>query len=73
MGFVTTADEIIAFLRSKGYKEETGRGRHGVKMVKGGNKISIPAHKGNMRIGTASGILAQAGYSINDVMNWRRQ
>jgi hypothetical protein len=49
MGFVSTVDEIMAFLKSKGYEEETGRGRHSVKMAKGRNKISILAHTGDMR------------------------
>jgi predicted RNA binding protein YcfA (HicA-like mRNA interferase family) len=71
VGFVTTAAEIIAFLASNGYHKETG-GNHGVKMVKGGNRIPIPMHRRDLKTGTASGILAQAGYTINDLMNWRR-
>ncbi|MDR0649603.1 MAG: type II toxin-antitoxin system HicA family toxin [Synergistaceae bacterium] len=62
----------MAFLVSKGYHKETG-GSHGVKMAKGGNRISIPMHKRDLKTGTANGILAQAGYTINDFMNWRRQ
>ena len=72
MGFVTTADEIIAFLKSKGYHVETGRGRHGIKMVKGSQRIAIPTHSRDIATGTASGILRQAGYTINDMMGWRR-
>jgi predicted RNA binding protein YcfA (HicA-like mRNA interferase family) len=73
MGFIITADEIIAFLASKGYSLETRRGRHGVKMVKGKHKISIVTH-GSRDIpkGTANSILAQAGYTADDVMNWRK-
>jgi len=40
MGFVTTAAEIIAFLHSKGFTIETGRGRHGTKLVKGKQRIT---------------------------------
>ena len=73
MGFVTTAAEIMAFLKSKGYHVEKGRGRHGVKMVKGSHRIAIPAHSRDMAIGTTNGILGQAGYIINDMMEWRRE
>ncbi|MDR1874680.1 MAG: type II toxin-antitoxin system HicA family toxin [Synergistaceae bacterium] len=62
---------MMAFPASKGYVRETGRGKHGVKMV-GATRIPIPAHPGNMPTGTARKILAQAGYSINDVIEWRR-
>jgi predicted RNA binding protein YcfA (HicA-like mRNA interferase family) len=72
MGFTITAAELIAFLASKGFHRETERARHGVKMVKGSLRLPIPAHAGDMPIGTAKNILAQAGYSINDVIEWRR-
>jgi predicted RNA binding protein YcfA (HicA-like mRNA interferase family) len=73
MGFVTTAAEIMAFLVSKGYHKETGRGRHGVKMAKGNHKIPIPQHaKKDMAPGTANHILIQAGYTIDDLIEWRR-
>ena len=72
MGFTITAAELMAFLRSKGYTIQSGKGRHGVKAVKGGQRISIPINGGTMADGTARGILAQAGYTINDVMDWRR-
>jgi predicted RNA binding protein YcfA (HicA-like mRNA interferase family) len=71
VGFVTTAEEIMAFLASKGYHRETG-GRHGVKMAKGGNRIPIPAHKGSLPRGTAQHILEQAGHTVNDLIDWRR-
>ena len=71
MGFTITATELMAFLRSKGYTIQTGRGRHGTKAVRGGQKISIPMHSRDIAIGTANGILAQTGYTINDVMEWR--
>jgi hypothetical protein len=45
MGFTITAIELMAFLAAKGYRKETGRGRHGVKMV-GATRIPIPAHPG---------------------------
>ena len=73
MGFVTTAAELLAFLRSKGFTIETGRGRHGTKAVKGEQKIPIPAHSGDLATATAGRILKQAGYTINDVLEWRRQ
>ena len=72
MGFTITASELIAFLRSKGYTIQTGRGRHGTKAVKGNHRIPIPAHSRDIAVGTANGILAQAGYTINDLMEWRR-
>ena len=61
MGFVTTAAEIMAFLKSKGFTIETGRGRHGTKVVKGKHKIPIPRHGGALAKGTVDGILAEAG------------
>ena len=72
MGFVTTIAEIMAFLKSKGYHLDTGRGRHGVKMVKGSQRIPIPAHPGDLPPGTAGRILKLAGYTINDFLEWRR-
>ncbi|MDR1580218.1 MAG: type II toxin-antitoxin system HicA family toxin [Synergistaceae bacterium] len=60
----------MSFLASMGYHRETG-GKHGVKMVKDGNRVPIPAHKGNLPRGTAQHILEQAGYTVNDLMNWR--
>ena len=68
MGFTITAAELISFLASKGFHKETGRGRHGVKMVKDRLRVPIPDHRRDMPIGTAKDILAQAGYSINDVI-----
>ena len=73
MGFTITAVELSAFLRSKGYTIQTGRGRHGVKAVKGGLRIPIPMHGGTLGKGVADKILSRAGYTINDVMEWRRQ
>ncbi|GHV26882.1 hypothetical protein FACS1894167_00930 [Synergistales bacterium] len=73
MGFVTTTAEIMAFLASKGYHKETGRGRHGVKMVNGLTRIPITAHKRDIATGTARGMLAQAGYSPDDLMEWRNK
>jgi len=72
MGFVTTAAEIIAFLKSKGYHVETGRGRHGTKIVKGNHRIPLPMHGGTLDKGTARKILSDAGYKPNDLMEWRR-
>ena len=71
MGFTITAAELMAFLRSKGYTIQTGHGRHGTKAVKGSQKIPIPRHGGTVPIGTARNILAIAGYTIDDVVEWR--
>ena len=60
----------MAFLRSKGFTIETGRGRHGTKAVKGEQKIPIPAHYGDMPPGTAVSILGQAGYNKTDFLEW---
>ena len=73
MGFTITAAELMAFLRSKGYTMQTGSGRHGTKAVRGAQRIPIPRHGGTMADGTVRGILAQAGYTTNDVMEWRRR
>ena len=73
MGFVTTAAEIIAFLRSKGFAIETGRGRHGTKAVMEEQRIPIPLHPGDLPPGTARRILNIAGYTISDFLKWRRQ
>jgi predicted RNase H-like HicB family nuclease len=61
-------DEITAFLASKGYTKETGLGRHGVKMVKGENRIPVPVHSRNLSKHTAGKILSQAGFTPDDVM-----
>jgi predicted RNA binding protein YcfA (HicA-like mRNA interferase family) len=71
MGFTITAAQIMAFLRAKGFHEETGRGRHGVKMVKGGLRIPIPIHHGDMRRATAKKVLEEAGFVEDDVTRWR--
>ena len=63
MGFTITVAELMAFLRSKGYTIQTGSGRHGTKAVKGNQKIPIPAHSGDMPLGTVVSILGQAGYN----------
>ena len=74
MGFTVTVAELLAFLRSKGYTVQTGRGRHGTKAVKGNHKIPIPAHGGTLGKGVAHKILSDAGgYTEDDVMKWRRQ
>ena len=73
MGFVTTAAEIIAFLKSKGYHVETGRGRHGTKAVKGKQRIPLPTHPGDLSSITADEILEQARYSKKDLLEWRRR
>ena len=69
---MTTAAEIMAFLKSKGYHVETGRGRHGTKAIKGKHKIPLPRHGGTLAKGTVDGILAEAGFSANDLIEWRR-
>ena len=74
MGFTVTVAELLAFLRSKGYTIQTGRGRHGTKAVKGNHRIPIPIiHGGTLGKGLAASILEEAGYTANDVMKWRRQ
>ena len=73
MGFTVTVAELLAFLRSKGYTIQTGRGRHGTKAVKGKHKIPIPRHGGTLAKGTADDILSEAGYSPEDVMEWRQK
>ena len=71
MGFVTTAAEIMAFLRSKGFTLETRSGRHGTKLVKGKLRIPLPTHPRDMSSGTAIEILRRAGYSKDDLLEWR--
>jgi predicted RNA binding protein YcfA (HicA-like mRNA interferase family) len=71
MGFTITEAELIAFLASKGFRKETGRGRHGVKMANGTMRIPITSHRGDMDKGTANKILKQAGYTPDDVLKWR--
>jgi predicted RNA binding protein YcfA (HicA-like mRNA interferase family) len=71
MGFTITAAELIAFLASKGFHKETERAGHGVKMVKGSLRLPVPAHVGDMKSGTVKDILRKAGYTGNDVMEWR--
>jgi predicted RNA binding protein YcfA (HicA-like mRNA interferase family) len=69
MGFTMTAAEVIAFLVAHGYHEEGG-GKH-LKMVKGGHRVPVPKHPGDMRKGTVNKILSLAGFTQNDVMEWR--
>ena len=71
MGFTVTVTELLAFLRSKGYTIQTGRGRHGTKAVKGSQKIPIPAHSGDIPPGTIVSILGQAGYNKAHFLEWR--
>jgi predicted RNA binding protein YcfA (HicA-like mRNA interferase family) len=71
MGFTITDAELIAFLASRGFHKETGRGRHGVKMVSGTTRIPITSHRGDMDKGTANKILTQAGCTPDDVLKWR--
>jgi predicted RNA binding protein YcfA (HicA-like mRNA interferase family) len=71
MGFTITAAEMMAFLAAQGFHKETERARHGVKMVKGSLRLPIPAHSGDMRKGTVNNILGRAGFSENDVIEWR--
>ena len=73
MGFTVTAAELLAFLQSKGYTIQTGRGQHGTKAVKGRHKIPIPIHGGTLGKGLARKILAKAGYEPEDFMKWRQQ
>jgi predicted RNA binding protein YcfA (HicA-like mRNA interferase family) len=73
MGFTITAAELIAFLAAQGFRVETGQGRHGVKAVKGSQRIPIPAHQGDLKTNTARKILKMAGYSVNDVLDWRQR
>ena len=73
MGFNVTVAELLAFLRSKGYTIQTGRGRHGTKVVKGNHRIPIPIHGGTLGKGLARKILYKAGYTADDVMKWREQ
>ena len=73
MGFTITVTELMAFPRSKGYTIQTGRGRHGTKAVKGNHRIPIPRHGGTLGKGLVSSILKDAGYTSDDVMEWRRQ
>jgi predicted RNase H-like HicB family nuclease len=42
----------MTFPASKGYRKETGRGRHGVKMLLGKTRISIPVHRKEIAKGT---------------------
>jgi predicted RNA binding protein YcfA (HicA-like mRNA interferase family) len=71
LGFTITAAELIAFLVSKGYHKETGRGRHGVKMVLGSTRIPIPVHRRDIPKGTINDILGRAGFDPDDVIEWR--
>ena len=68
MGFTITTIELMAFLRSKGYTIQTGRGRHGTKAVKGEQEIPILRHGGTLGKGLAAAILNESGYTANDVM-----
>jgi hypothetical protein len=73
MGFTITVAELLAFLRTKGYTVQTGRGRHGTKAVNGNHKIPIPMHGGLLGKGTACKMLSDAGDGLDDFMEWRRQ
>jgi predicted RNA binding protein YcfA (HicA-like mRNA interferase family) len=66
MGFTMTAAEVIAFLVAHGYHKEGG-GKH-LKMVKGGHRVPIPKHPGDMPKGTVNSILD----NVNPQRNYMR-
>jgi predicted RNA binding protein YcfA (HicA-like mRNA interferase family) len=73
LGFTVTVAEVLAFLRTKGYTVQTGKGKHGTKAVKGKQKIPIPIHGGGtLGKGVADKILSRAGYGLNDLIEWRQ-
>jgi hypothetical protein len=73
MGFTITAAELMAFLAAQGFRKETKRARHGVKMVKDRLRVPIPDHRRDMAKGTASHALLQAGFTPDDVIRWRNK
>ena len=74
MGFTVTVMELLAFLRSKGFTIQAGKGKHGTKAVRGKQKIPIPIHGGGVLAkGTLKSVLYKAGYTADDVMEWRQQ
>lgn len=71
MGFTMTAAEIIRFLKERGFIQKSG-GRHQVHLIRGKQKIPIPDHSGDLAAGTLRAILKKAGYTPDDVMEWRK-
>jgi predicted RNA binding protein YcfA (HicA-like mRNA interferase family) len=70
MGFTVTAAELRRFLEAHGFKALSQNGSH-LKMGDGTRTTIVPMHTGDLKQKTARGILAQAGFTVNDVMNWR--
>jgi predicted RNA binding protein YcfA (HicA-like mRNA interferase family) len=70
MGFTITAGELKRFLEANGFYVVSQNGSH-LKMTNGARITVVPMHTGDMKQKTARGILAQAGFTVNDVMNWR--
>ena len=70
MGFTITAAELKKFLEAKGFYVVSQNGSH-LKMANGTRTTVVPMHSGDMKQKTARGILAQAGFKISDVMDWR--
>jgi predicted RNA binding protein YcfA (HicA-like mRNA interferase family) len=70
MGFTITANELKQFLMANGFYAVNQSGSH-LKMTNGIRTTVVPMHTGDMKQKTARGILAQAGFTVNDVMNWR--
>ncbi|MDR0648332.1 MAG: type II toxin-antitoxin system HicA family toxin [Synergistaceae bacterium] len=44
-----------------------------MKMSNGTRTTVVPMHTGDMKQKTVRGILVQAGFTVNDVMNWRQE
>jgi predicted RNA binding protein YcfA (HicA-like mRNA interferase family) len=70
MGFTITAMELRRFLEAHGFYAVSQNGSH-MKMTNGTRTTIVPMHIGDMKQKTARGILSQAGFTVNDVLNWR--
>jgi predicted RNA binding protein YcfA (HicA-like mRNA interferase family) len=70
MGFTTTAMELRRFLEAHGFCGIGQNGSH-LKMTNGMRTTIVPMHTGDMKQKTARGILSQAGFTVNDFLNWR--
>jgi predicted RNA binding protein YcfA (HicA-like mRNA interferase family) len=66
------ASELIAFLKSQGYKEDRQSGSHLTMFHEKKGPITVPVHTGcDMGRGLVVRILKDAGFSVDDYLRLR--
>jgi predicted RNA binding protein YcfA (HicA-like mRNA interferase family) len=65
-----TAREVIRALERAGFRESRTSGSH-CRLIHArdpARKVTIPIHSGDLRRGTLRGIIAQAGFSVEEFL-----